>query len=204
MATSTRDMPLNGGHPALDFVNTVDSRRGRWGPDLLRCCDDLIVLAARVGLIDEKQVVILDQLAKKRPQQAGTLVEEAISLREAIYDLFVVEDTNQPYPDKPFAVIHERARRARARQRLFETKEGFQWLQPISELTDLVDLFAWQASELLIRRHERRPVRECKGDNCGWLFLDTSKGGRRLWCSNATCGTHARVKRFRRKAAPQN
>ena len=204
MATSTRDMPLNGGHPALDFVNTVDSRRGRWVTDLLRFCDDLIVLAARVGLIDEKQVVILDQLAKKRPQQAGTLVEEAISLREAIYDLFVVEDTNQPYPDKPFAVIHERARRARARQRLFETKEGFQWLQPISELTDLVDLFAWQASELLIRRNERRPVRECKGDNCGWLFLDTSKGGRRLWCSNATCGTHARVKRFRRKAAPQN
>ncbi|WP_312367149.1 CGNR zinc finger domain-containing protein [Ensifer sp.] len=29
------------------------------------------------------------------------------------------------------------------------------------------------------------------------LFLDKSKSGRRLWCSDASCGTHTRVKRFR-------
>jgi hypothetical protein len=31
--------------------------------------------------------------------------------------------------------------------------------------------------ELLIARNDRREVREGKGDNCGWLFLDHSKGG---------------------------
>ncbi|WP_105433139.1 CGNR zinc finger domain-containing protein [Neorhizobium sp. T6_25] len=48
-------------------------------------------------------------------------------------------------------------------------------------------------------RNHRRLVRECKGDSCGWLFLDKPKSGRPLWCSEATCGTHARVKRFRKK-----
>ncbi|WP_310218026.1 CGNR zinc finger domain-containing protein [Neorhizobium sp. 2083] len=40
-------------------------------------------------------------------------------------------------------------------------------------------------------------MRECTGDNCGWLFIDHSKSGRRRWCSDATCGSLARVKRFR-------
>jgi predicted RNA-binding Zn ribbon-like protein len=42
-------------------------------------------------------------------------------------------------------------------------------------------------------------VRECLGPNCGWLFIDTSRGGQRRWCSDRSCGTHARVRRFRAK-----
>jgi predicted RNA-binding Zn ribbon-like protein len=199
MATSTTDMRLSGGDPALDFVNTVDSRRGRWGPDLLRHFDDLIILASRTGLIDTREAIKLHAVAKEQPDQAEAELRLAITLREAIYQLFLAEDAQEPYPEMPFTILHERARHARARQVLSNTADGLQWLQPIAALTDLVDLFAWKASELLTSRSARRDVRECKGDNCGWLFLDTSKSGRRLWCSEASCGTHTRVKRFRQK-----
>ena len=47
------DISLLGGHPALDFVNTVDAWRDRWGPDFLATYDDLVVWAERVGLIDQ-------------------------------------------------------------------------------------------------------------------------------------------------------
>ncbi len=47
MGTSTVDMRFSGGHPALDLANTVDSRRGRWGPDLLRSFEDLLILAGK-------------------------------------------------------------------------------------------------------------------------------------------------------------
>ncbi|MCV4932572.1 CGNR zinc finger domain-containing protein, partial [Escherichia coli] len=40
-------------------------------------------------------------------------------------------------------------------------------------------------------------IRECPGRNCGWLFLDTSRNGQRRWCSEAECGTPARVARHR-------
>jgi predicted RNA-binding Zn ribbon-like protein len=199
MATSTSDMRLSGGDPALDFANTVDSRRGRWGPDLLRHFDDVINLASRTGLIDTRGAKKLHTIAKKNPEEAETALREAITLREAIYELFLAEDAQQPYPDKPFTILHQRARNARARQVLSKTADGLRWIQPTAGIFDLVDLFAWKASELLTSRSARRDVRECKADNCGWLFLDTSKSGRRLWCSEASCGTHSRVKRFREK-----
>lgn len=194
-------MRLSGGHPALEFANTVDSRHGRWGPDLLRCYDDIIILARRVGLIDERHMAKLSQLVANQPQEAKAVLLEALRLREAIYIVFLAEDAQKSYPEAPFAIVHEIAKRARARQILCQTMDGFRWIQPLDELDDLAHLFATQAAELLTERDGRRPVRSCKGDNCGWLFLDTSKSGRRRWCSEASCGTHARVKRFREKVA---
>ncbi|MBN8735546.1 MAG: CGNR zinc finger domain-containing protein [Xanthomonadales bacterium] len=38
-------------------------------------------------------------------------------------------------------------------------------------------------------------LRVCAGDNCGWVFLDTSRGGRRRWCDMATCGNVAKARR---------
>jgi hypothetical protein len=60
-----------------------------------------------------------------------------------------------------------------------------------------------RAHELLIARNDRRDVRECKGDNCGWLFLDHSKGGHRIWCSDTSCGTRSRIARFRTRLKPK-
>jgi predicted RNA-binding Zn ribbon-like protein len=199
MATSTFDMPLSGGHPALDFANTVDSRTGRWGPDLLRSYDDIIVLAKRLSLIDQGQALELSALAKEHPRKAAAALKEAVRLREAIYALFLSEDAGDRYPPEALEIVRYKAQRARARQILTFTEDGYTWLRQLTDLNDLVGSFALAATELIIGRGDRRLIRECKGDNCGWLFLDTSKSGQRLWCSDATCGTHERVKRFRTK-----
>jgi predicted RNA-binding Zn ribbon-like protein len=42
-------------------------------------------------------------------------------------------------------------------------------------------------------------VKECPGENCGWLFLDTSKNGSRQWCDMKDCGNLAKVRRYRGK-----
>ncbi len=34
--------------------------------------------------------------------------------------------------------------------------------------------------------------------SCGWLFVDTSKNGRRRWCSMATCGARDKSRRHYR------
>jgi predicted RNA-binding Zn ribbon-like protein len=44
-------------------------------------------------------------------------------------------------------------------------------------------------------------VKECDGHDCGWLFLDTSKAGRRRWCSMDVCGNRAKAQRYRRRRA---
>jgi predicted RNA-binding Zn ribbon-like protein len=198
MATSTSDMRLSGGHPALDFANTIDSRRGRrWGPDFLRSFDDLIVLAERSEVLDAATSSVLREKALADPKRARAVLDEAAKLREAVYKVFVAEDAGSAYPAPALELMENTAREGRARERLSQTKTGFAWSLPFDSLDDVGRAFALAAIELLISRHDRREVRECRGDNCGWLFLDQSKGGRRMWCSDAGCGTRSRVARFR-------
>lgn len=49
------------------------------------------------------------------------------------------------------------------------------------------------AMELLADRGHR--VRSCEHDGCTLWFLDTSRSGRRRWCSMEVCGNRAKAKR---------
>jgi predicted RNA-binding Zn ribbon-like protein len=42
-------------------------------------------------------------------------------------------------------------------------------------------------------------LRECASPECGLLFTDTSRPGRRLWCSSSACGSRARAAAYRRR-----
>jgi predicted RNA-binding Zn ribbon-like protein len=203
MATSTSDMRLSGGHPALDFANTVDSRRGRWGPDFLRSFDDLLMLAERTTVLDGAAVSRLHKKASAEPERARKAVDGAVTWREAIHQVFIAEDTGRAYPSAALKVVEKAAREGRSRERLLHTKSGFAWSLPFDELEDVGRAFALAGLGLLIARNDRREVRECKGDNCGWLFLDHSKGGHRMWCSDASCGTRSRIARFRAQLKPK-
>jgi predicted RNA-binding Zn ribbon-like protein len=45
----------------------------------------------------------------------------------------------------------------------------------------------------LLSTPESGRLHQCDGNHCGTVFLDTSRGGRRRWCSSDTCGNRARV-----------
>ena len=53
---------------------------------------------------------------------------------------------------------------------------------------DAVDLFAGPLA---------RRIRVCAAESCGLLLLDTSRAGRRRWCSMALCGNRAKVRTHR-------
>jgi predicted RNA-binding Zn ribbon-like protein len=50
-----------------------------------------------------------------------------------------------------------------------------------------------------------RRLRECASPECGLLFLDLSRPGRRRWCSSSACGGKARAAAYRQRrlARPQ-
>lgn len=51
---------------------------------------------------------------------------------------------------------------------------------------------------------DTRRLRECASPECGLLFLDTSRPGRRRWCASTACGGKARAATYRqRRARPQ-
>ncbi|MEV5592801.1 ABATE domain-containing protein [Streptomyces sp. NPDC052496] len=46
----------------------------------------------------------------------------------------------------------------------------------------------------------RGQLRQCEGESCALVYLDTSRGRRRRWCSSEVCGNRERVARHRRRA----
>lgn len=65
----------------------------------------------------------------------------------------------------------------------------------------LLGALARDAVELLTDPVARAGLRQCEGDNCPILYVDTSRGHRRRWCSSEVCGNRERVARHRRRAA---
>ncbi|MET8075924.1 ABATE domain-containing protein [Streptomyces sp. NPDC005303] len=69
------------------------------------------------------------------------------------------------------------------------------------ECAALLGAIARDAVGLLTDPVARAGIRECEGDNCPIVYLDTSRGRRRRWCSSEVCGNRERVARHRRRAA---
>ncbi|MET9394772.1 ABATE domain-containing protein [Streptomyces sp. NPDC006624] len=65
----------------------------------------------------------------------------------------------------------------------------------------LLGAVARDAVDLLTDPVARAALRQCEGDNCRIVYLDTSRGRRRRWCSSEVCGNRERVARHRRRAA---
>lgn len=57
---------------------------------------------------------------------------------------------------------------------------------------DAIDLFT---------SADARRLRECASPECGLLFLDLSRPGRRRWCSSTACGGKARAAAYRQRRA---
>ncbi|PWG10986.1 hypothetical protein DF268_24550 [Streptomyces sp. V2] len=106
-----------------------------------------------------------------------------------------------PY-DHPLAHLNEAARPAPPAPRavLLDGTLTKQLLDPPT-CPALLATIARDALDLLTDPASREALRQCEGDNCPIVYLDTSRGRRRRWCSSETCGNRERVARHRRRAA---
>ncbi|MEU7424238.1 CGNR zinc finger domain-containing protein [Streptomyces sp. NPDC040750] len=107
-----------------------------------------------------------------------------------------------PY-EHALARLNETARAAPPAPRAVRCEDGtlIRELTAPPQCAALLAVLARDALELLTDPVARAAVRECEGDNCPLVYLDTSRGRRRRWCSSEVCGNRERVARHRRRAA---
>ncbi|NBE54609.1 CGNR zinc finger domain-containing protein [Streptomyces boluensis] len=100
------------------------------------------------------------------------------------------------------ARVNERAAAAPPAPRAVRTGTGdlIRALHPDPEGAALLAALARDAVDLLTDPAARARVRRCEGDNCPLIYLDTSRGRRRRWCSSELCGNRERVARHRRRS----
>jgi predicted RNA-binding Zn ribbon-like protein len=201
---------LDGGHPALDFTNTVDWRGTAREHDWLGEPEDLAAWAHRTGLLEQEEAAELYQYIGEHPEAATRFLTTVKRLREILFRLFrALQLGESPLPED-LRLFNDLLRRALSPRTL---------LAPASEAHGLYRLaFAGgedpperflnkllrQAADLLSTADPHR-LKVCSTPDCGWLFIDSTKNSSRRWCDMASCGNRAKAKRFysRKKAATQ-
>lgn len=199
-----------GGRLCLDFVNTVRGRVTRSGArrvkdyadrivgERLDSYDALLRWATLVGVVTQREAKSLSQHASMKPSDAAAVLQRSLALREAVYRVFKAAVEERSPPAEELAVLNRELQVARMHERLVGSPRlAWEW-----DGTLALDRVLWSvvrsAAELLTSANLER-VRQCPGHECGWLFLDTSRAGRRQWCDMADCGNLAKVRRFRSK-----
>lgn len=188
---------LIGGDLALDFVNTVGGLREPGNAsEYLPTYSDLLRWSAHAELISEPRAAELAQYAAAHPTRANAVWREALELREALYRLFVAHAHGKEPPRADLALLNERIAAGASRRRLIRTENSYHWDWKASA-HDL-DGMLWQlttAAADLLTSPRLALVRQCGGEDCTWLFVDTSKNHRRRWCDMRDCGNRAKARR---------
>jgi predicted RNA-binding Zn ribbon-like protein len=192
---------LLGGRLCLDFVNTVSGKRGVNPRERLHDYQDLVSWSRQVGIFDEGEAKALLAQALRAPEQAEKAFQEAIALREALYQIFTaVAEQREPRADD-LGILNATLSRSLCNQRL-SFQNGRYSLGSLRGETDL-DCMLWpvakSAVELATSEEELQRVRVCAAtaeDRCAWLFLDETRNRTRRWCTMKDCGNQAKARRF--------
>jgi predicted RNA-binding Zn ribbon-like protein len=210
---SAGDMRLIGGRLCLDFINTVDGRKSdspRWKSDSislvlgdkLRDYSDLVEWSRHAGIITATEAGRLIKAGKRDAAKARDVFGRAIKLREALYRVCKTTIVGSHPQKVDLEIVNDELLRARTNERLTHVAGGFtwEWIGNEAALDRMLWSIAHSGAELLTTGDLSR-LRECSGNDCGWLFEDTSKNRSRQWCHMQDCGNLAKVRRFRSRLA---
>ncbi|MBB6473879.1 CGNR zinc finger domain-containing protein [Sphaerisporangium rubeum] len=206
-------LPLVGGHPAFDLVNTVEPRDGAPPHDHLSGPAALLGWTVAAGLIDGDEAGRAGQVWRDDPVAAEAGLAAVRDVRESLRLVMFALVPGGEAPADPVATgaalvrLHERWAGAAGRAALVlggGDRPGVRLTYGTVPAMLIPDRVAEAALDVL-RTADLTRVRRCPvaDGGCDWLFLDHSRNGSRRWCSMADCGTSAKARRLteRRRAA---
>ena len=215
--TSAAEMKLVGGRLCLDFINTVDGRKSdsprreshplnsQLLGDKLGEYSDLVDWSRHSGIVTATEAERLIQASKRNAGEARDVLDRAIALREALYRICKAIMTDHRPHRVDLGTVNDELLEARTHEKLTHGAHGFTWEWVSSEtaLDRMLWSIAHSGAELLTSRDLSR-LRECGGEDCGWLFEDTSRNRSRQWCDMQDCGNLAKVRRYRTRLRRSN
>lgn len=186
------DIPLDGGLLCLDFINTVPNRNDDPVQNYFSDLGGLIEWALRLEIINERSRKQLLAEAGRHPQRAIAFFNEAIRFRELLYHIFQPISAGKKVAGADLERYNKYLRDYFPSLQLKQLPEGFeeQWSLEENNFRLLLAPVLNDSYETLLSGKLSR-IKECS--SCGWLFYDTTKNGKRRWCSMKSCGSNAKA-----------
>jgi predicted RNA-binding Zn ribbon-like protein len=194
VASAAGQLDMRGGHPVIDFVNTVawrgdDARR----IDYLVGYSDVVAWCRHAGVVSTAEAEKLGRAARSDTAAAQRAVAQAKRLREALHGLWTAGAVSA------LSTITAEYGSALRRRELRPVDGRVVWVERRLTVRGPIDRLACAAVDLITAIPSDR-VKQCDDVACGWLFLDTSHRQNRRWCSAADCGNRDRARRHYERA----
>jgi predicted RNA-binding Zn ribbon-like protein len=123
----------------------------------------------------------------------------AKALRQAIWETAHAQAARQPLRAGAIAIINRAATAPPLVPELADGGRTARWAPPVRTAQALSTL-AREMIGLLSGPLSGR-IRECAGDNCPLVFVDSSRPGARRWCAMERCGNRHKLRALRARRA---
>jgi predicted RNA-binding Zn ribbon-like protein len=199
-------LPLVGGNPALDLVNTVE--RGMPAPgtlpvDFLATAGDLVVWAERAELISPDEVVTIASTWSDDERASIRALARLHELREAVHLAVLAQLGATGWEDtetrSALDLLGRRWAAAVSRSQLRPAgAHGPIMLDVGTDPGYLIEDRLADAAIALLSGPESARMHRCPVElgGCGWVFVDRSRNSSRTWCRMADCGNQVKARRL--------
>jgi len=193
---NSKRFDLSGGDLALDFVNTLGGRTND-PKERLANYDALLFFAEETKTLPRGRIGALLEQSVRTPGLAVTVLQEAIALRGALFEIFSAVAERRVVPDKALSKLNWNLMEGASFVRLTQQGRRFEWDWSVSN--QRLNAMLWpvaRAAADLLTSEDLSKLRMCAADDCAWLFLDTTRNRKRRWCDMKTCGNRDKARRY--------
>jgi predicted RNA-binding Zn ribbon-like protein len=193
------------GDPSIDFVNTVDWTARGLEHERITDYERFIEWTEAAAIMGGTEAQRVRRGARASPRRAAGAHQSALWTRWVLQRLYaaLATETLDPKAVREFnellgdalARMQVKHPSARGPRRSSEVRPLVRsWRGMGEELESPLWPVLWHACAL-VTSQELSLLRMCAGEDCGWMYLDRSRNGRRRWCRMATCGTREKNRR---------
>src|SRR5262245_35278713 len=180
-----------GGHPVLDFLNTVADTGKTRNNDKIPDWPGVRAWASLSGLLSDTE---RGRFLADRSLDGHRELAELRRFREDAYMAMLRIVCDEPAGAVALGRLHDRIRAVLRRSRLECDGLHFKWRARSDTRRRWTDAVAL-AYEDFLRSDDLARVRQCA--RCTWFFVDRGRGVGRRWCDMRTCGNRAKMAAFR-------
>jgi predicted RNA-binding Zn ribbon-like protein len=194
-------LDLVGGELAWDFTNTSSARGSAAHQEHLRDFDTLMQWAEHARIMPPSDCAYARAALAGHPRRSRRIFDRVIEMRELIWTIGTALAEQRPVAGQLLAQLSathaENLRHAEMKMRL----GSYIWVwDPRRDIQAAILGPITLSALTLVMEKDLLRTRRCAGQDCGWLFFDTTKNKRRRWCEMRVCGNRAKVRAARARS----
>jgi len=179
-----------------NFVNTVSSWKERDSHEYLESYDSFLAWCRKLRAAPPSLLQPLAETAQEhgaRTDRALGKIKEIRSLLQRF--ISAIAHDHEALVLELLPKIDQLFREASAKEQLEYREGNFSMDRNLDPKDLLAPLWPVVHSlKGLILENALARIKECP--SCGWVFLDRTKNGRRIWCNPQVCGTYDKMRRY--------